>query len=448
MANGLASIVLTITAGGTIVFSPAGAQSTDPEGTVKIFVDAESSFDQWTSDPTEEQKQFMRDHYYRMLTYAPSFDDRLEWYPNGLEYRDAYAIYPSDEIDGIPVVQKHPDWVLKDKDGELLYIPFGCSGGSCPQYAGDIGNPAFRANWISREKFRLEAGYLGIWIDDVSLSQIAVGNGSGDTVTPIDPRTGAGMTLADWRRYFAEFMEEVRAAFPPPAEIAHNVNWWANKEDPFIAREHLAADYINLERGVTDSGIRGGSGKFGFESFLAFIDWLHVRGKHVILEDNDDSGIQERDYELAFYFLINNGGDMLAADGDRDRINPVNFWAGYELDMGLALNNHFRWEELFRRDFECGMVLVNQPDMNAITVGLGETFTNIKGQSVDSVTLDESSGQILTKACATRPPTIADDPSPPPDDGAEGTGGGGGGAMDLWSLGLLLAGFWRRRKAA
>ena len=440
MVNGLTSIVLMIAAGIMIV-NPAGAQSTDPEGAVKFFVDASSGFDSWTSDPTEAQKQFMRDHYYRMLTYAPYFDERLAWYPNGLEYRDAYAIYRSDSV-----WQEHPDWVLKDEDGQFLYIPYDCSGGSCSQYAGDIGNPEFRAYWIARQKIRMAAGYRGIWIDDVSLAEITVGNGSGRAITPIDPRTGKDMTLADWRRYFAEFMEDVRAAFPPPAEIAHNVNWWANKEDPFVAREHLSADYINLERGISDSGIRGGPGTFGFESLLALIDWLHVRGKNVILEDNDDSGIQERDYDLAFYYLINNGGDMLAADGDRSRVNPDNFWYGYQLDLGFALGDHYRWQELFRRDFECGMVLVNQPDMPTITVGLGDVFIDIEGRSVDSVALEESSGQILTKSCANLPPVIPDDPSGPADVPSEG--GGGGGAVDLWSLGLLLGGLWRRRKAA
>jgi len=386
------------------------AQGSGPEGTVKFYVDAKSDFDQWTSAPTEAQKQFMRDHYFRMLTYAPYFDSRLAWYPNALEYRDAYAIYRSDTV-----WQENPDWVLKDKDGQMLYIPYGCSGGSCPQYAGDIGNPDFRAYWISRQKFRMEAGYRGIWIDDVNLSSIKVGNGSGSSVVPLDPRTGTEMTLSDWRRYFAEFMEDIKSAFPD-AEIAHNVHWWSEISDPFVARELLAADYINLERGITDSGIRGGSGKYGFESFLALIDWLHMQGKHVILEDNDDSGLQERDYELGFYLLINDGGgDMLSADGDRSRMNPDNFWAGYLTELGYATNDHYRWNDLFRRDFECGMVLVNQPGMPTISVDLPEVFTDLEGRTVTSVTLVSSSGQVLSKPCESDPP-----PNPPTDFRIEG----------------------------
>ena len=390
----LASIMLIVISVGGNIAQEVHAQQFGPEGTIKFYVDAKSNFDPWTSNPTAEQKQFMRDHYYRMLTYAPYFDSRLSWYPNALEYRDAYAIYRSGTI-----WQEHPDWVLHDSNGEMLYIPYGCSGGSCTQYAADIGNPEFRSYWIERQKFRMEAGYLGIWIDDVNLSTIKVGNGNGSSVTPIDPRTGMEMTLADWRRYFAEFMEEIRAAFPS-SEIAHNVHWWSSTSDPYVAREMLAADYINLERGISDSGIRGGSGKYGFESFLALVDWLHVRGKHIILEDNDDSGIQERDYELAFYLLINDGiGDMISADGDRDRMNPDNFWSGYRTDLGFATSDHYRWNDLFRRDFECGMVLVNQPDMPTIIAQLPDVLTDLNGRTVTSVTMASSNGQVLRKLC-------------------------------------------------
>jgi len=381
------------------------AQTFEPEGRVNFFTVANSDFDEWTDSPTQAQQEFMREHYYRMLTYAPYFDSRLSWYPNGWEYVDAYAIYQSSSI-----VQDHPEWILKDASGQNLYIPFGCSGGTCPQYAADIGHPEFRKNFIDHERSRLAAGYIGIYVDDVNLSKITIGDGRGEQVTPIDPRTGIEMTLADWRRYFAEFMEQVSDAFPEH-EIAHNVHWWADRSDPSVIRELDAADWINFERGVTDSGIRGGSGKYGFETFLGFIDWLHARGKHVLMEDDDDSGLQERDYELAFYLLINDGtGDMISADGDRNRMNPDQFWSGYLTDLGRAASGHYRWNDLFRRDFECGLVLVNQPDMQTISVSLAAAYTDLEGRSVDSVSLAPSSGTVLvSSSCelrkAPQPPT-------------------------------------------
>ena len=84
------------------------------------------------------------------------------------------------------------------------------------------------------------------------------------------------MTLEDWRRYFAEFMEEIRAAFPE-AELGHNSIWYAGElENEFIQRQIAAADYFNFERGATDGGLRSGSGRFGFETFLRTVDFVHV----------------------------------------------------------------------------------------------------------------------------------------------------------------------------
>ena len=346
----------------------------------------------------------MRDHYYRMLTYSPYFDSRLSWYPNAWEYKDAYAIYRSSTV-----AQDHPDWILKDSGGRYLYIPYGCSGGTCPQYAADIGNQDYQDYFIASQAERMAAGYLGIYIDDVNLSRITVSDGSGNSVTPIDPRTGAPMTIADWRRYFAEFMERVRDAFPDH-EIVHNVHWWADRSDPSVVRQLDAADWINFERGITDSGIRGGAGKYGFETFLDLVDWLHARGKHVVMEDEDDDGLRERDYELAFYLLINDGaGDMLCSDGDRSRITPDSFWSGYSTNLGFAKGSHYRWNDLFRRDFDCGIVLVNQPDMSSISVLLPGTYTDLAGARVESVTLTASSGQVLIdEGC-----TISAAPMPP-----------------------------------
>ena len=77
----------------------------------------------------------------RMLVFSPYFDSRLSWYPNGWVYKDLYAIGV-----GSSMASAHPDWILRDSAGQALYIPFACSGGTCPQYAGDVGSPAFRSS--------------------------------------------------------------------------------------------------------------------------------------------------------------------------------------------------------------------------------------------------------------------------------------------------------------
>ncbi|MGD2045224.1 MAG: putative glycoside hydrolase [Gemmatimonadota bacterium] len=370
-----------------------GGDGSQAPRSVKFFVDASSGFDRWTRSPTAEEQAWMREHYFRMQTYAGHFDSRLSWYPNAWVYKDSYAIY-----DDSYVRTEHPDWILRDPDGNELFIPYGCSGGSCPQYAADVGNPEFRSWWIDDLGKTLDAGYLGVWVDDVNL-QWRVGDGDGDDVIPLDPRTGAVMTLTDWRRYFAEFMEEIRDAFPE-IEIAHNIIWYAQPpDDPSIERQLRAADFINLERGATDSGIRGGDGTYGYETFLGFIDRMHRMGNDVVLDDDDSDTEAEWIYELATYFLIKSGDDMIGADGDRSRMNPDNFWEGYDVRMGDAQGERYQTGGLFRRDYSCGVVVLNQPDQPTRSLDLGEAFKLLGsgGTSVSSVTLDATRAAILVR---------------------------------------------------
>jgi hypothetical protein len=187
----------------------------EPAGVVRFYNIANSAFDVYTSNPDVAEQAWMRAHYFRMQTYTPYFDSRLRWFPNAWVYKDAYAIQSSGAIQAA-----QSEWILRDANGDRLYIPWGCGDGSCPQYAGDFGNPEYRANWIREAKLSLDKGYVGLFIDDVNMTW-RVGDGHGNGVTPIDPRTGKSMTLTDWRRYFAEFMEEIRAAFPD-VEITHN----------------------------------------------------------------------------------------------------------------------------------------------------------------------------------------------------------------------------------
>lgn len=360
--------------------------------TVKFVVGANSSFDPWTRRPTPQQQVWMREHYFRMVGYASYFGPRLAWYPNAFVYKDAYAIYTGSELPS-----RHPDWVLRDADGNRLFIPYGCSGGSCPQYAGDFGNPDFRRHWIEELRATLAEGYLGVMVDDVNMLW-RVGDGNGDSVRPIDPRTGREMTLADWRRYLAEFMEEIRAAFPDK-EIAHNAIWYADRDDPFVQRQTRAADYIVIERGATDRGIRGGGGRYGYETLLSFIDGVHAMGGSVVLADDDSDTDAEWNYELATYLLIKSRDDMLSADGDRSRMNPDNFWEGYLIEMGRPLGRRYKAEGLFRRDYECGLAILNQPGQRTRTFTIDEPHLLVGGggATVTSVTLPEYRGAVLVR---------------------------------------------------
>jgi hypothetical protein len=358
-------------------------QAMGSAGSVRFAKDARTGF----GAPNRAQRSFMRSHYWRVRAYSPYFDSRLAWEPNAWAYQDAYAIYPSG-----PVAAEHPDWILRDAWGRQLWIDYRCSNGSCTQYAADIGNPAFRDWWIAAAKAKLAAGYKGIFIDDVNMAE-RVSDGYGVDTMPVDPRTGLPMSEADWQRYMADFMVQVRAALPG-VEIVHNALWPVGDQSPALRAELGAANYIELERGFNDAGIVGGSGRFGFDTLLRFIDDRHAAGQGVIL-DGPAVTPSARLYGLAAYFLVSSGRDALANEAAGA---PSDWWSGYDVKLGRPLGGRYARGGVWRRDFSRGSVLLNEPGSTTHTVRLGSGYRDLSGRACRSVRLPASSGAVLVRS--------------------------------------------------
>jgi Hypothetical glycosyl hydrolase family 15 len=377
--------------------SPATASDAATAGRVNFVKRTGPEFDRFTRNPTAQFSEWMRAKFWRAEVFTPYWDAKNDWYDNGWVYQDLYAIY-TDRV-------HHPEWILKDAGGNRLYIPWGCENGSCPQYAADVGSPAYRAWFIDNLKQAMSKGYRGIWLDDVNLER-RVGNGSGKEVAPIDPRTGAPMSQETWRRYVAEFVEEIRIALPG-AEILHNSIWFAvhgpRDRDPYVKRQIAAADYINIERGVNDDGLTGGDGEWSLNAVLGYVDRVHDAGKGVVL-DAFDSSAQGREYNLAAYYLISTGNDGVGLTA----MTPENWWSAYDDDLGTPQGDRTEWQGLLRRDFANGMVLVNEPGAPRRTVELPGTFVDTSGRAVTSVTLDAKSGAVLRGEGAVKAPAAAE----------------------------------------
>ncbi len=121
---------------------------------------------------------------------------------------------------------------------------------------------------------------------------------------------------------------------------------------------------VDIERGVSDGGLGAGGGRFGFETLLQHIDWLHARGKAVLFDayTEDRHGAE---YNMATYFLVNGTRDALRTNY---RHTPDDWWSGYDVDLGAAKGDRYESDGLLRRDFANGYVLVNQPGRPPVTV--------------------------------------------------------------------------------
>ena len=352
--------------------------------------------DLYTANPTAPTIEFMNAKWPRLLTFSGYWDqnNKLSWFPNAWAYIDSYAIYSNDSY-WDQLLQQHPDWVLKDSRGRRLYINWGCSGGTCPQYAANLTDSGgFRSWWIGQARLLLERTlpYKGLFIDDVNLDLSRISDGDGNPTVPIDPVTSEPMTAAAWRKYFADFMTQVRAAFPA-VELVHNSLWFLDWADANIQRQIQAADWINLERGVNDAGLTGGTGYWSLYRLLSFIDFVHANGKGVIfdgeapLSDSDAA----REYAAAAYLLVSSGKDLV---GDSAQ-SPSHWWRGFEEDLGAALGPRYSWQNLWRRDFAGGMSLMNPPEAGNLTVSLPAVLIRVDGSVVNSISLSAGMGAVL-----------------------------------------------------
>lgn len=361
-------------------------------GRINFIRSATSAFDRYLTGASRKQRRWIASTYWRMRGFDPFFakSGAIRWAPPTDFARDLYAIYRDGAADRA-LVERNPSWVLRDEEGNPLYIPSDCDGESCPLYAGDLGNPAFQAHWIQRASEILAKGYAGIFIDDVSM-EMQISDGAGRLVVPIDPRTGKRMRDGDWRRYVADFTERIRKALPRAA-IAHNQGqWWLDHSDPSVRRQVAAADMIELERGYNDVDLRGGGGPFSFESFMAHIDWLHSLGKSVILEPYGLNRAKQI-YEVAAYYLTKSRRDAIASSY---AANPGNWSRVWNTDLGAPRGKRYQWKGLWRRNYTDGIALVNPAGQPTRTVKTGR-YRSFSGKRVGRVTLPAARGAVLLK---------------------------------------------------
>jgi hypothetical protein len=100
-------------------------------GTVRYFQWAGSNWDSFTSSTDPHMQSMIRNDVSRMGTYTPFFNPKRSGMPRTQVYFDSYNIYSN-----FALATQHPEWILEDSMGRKRYIPRGCSGETCPRYAG------------------------------------------------------------------------------------------------------------------------------------------------------------------------------------------------------------------------------------------------------------------------------------------------------------------------
>ena len=233
---------------------------------IPLAIYGETPWDKYTLSP--HWQQWMRERPELIVGWHPAQKPNIGIYPELLIYLDLYAIYN----DGKPnnLASQHPDWILHDDAGNNLFIPWGCNNGACPQFAGDLTNPAFRQYQMQQIQNLKDLGYQGVYLDDVNLA-LSVGDGTGKMVAP------SGVSRENWARHVVEFLEGVRSFFPT-FTIAHNAVWFADVPVEYLNRQIVSCTYFNIERGYGDPNLT----EIQKARQLKFVDHVHSYGRNVI----------------------------------------------------------------------------------------------------------------------------------------------------------------------
>ena len=210
------------------------------------------------------RQQWMRDKYWRMRAYSPYFDTRTAWYHPRLVLQGRLRDLSGRDRGSRRTSTCATRRAASSTSGTTAAAAPARSSRvtSAPRPTAPPGSPTPSASYAQ--------GYKGLFVDDVNMEQ-RISDGNGNLQWPVDPRTGQHDDRAAWRRYMAEFMEQIRRELPG-AEIVHNSLWFDGDADPYIQRQHNAADLIEIERGVNDSGLRGGEGSVSLRTLLKLID--------------------------------------------------------------------------------------------------------------------------------------------------------------------------------
>ncbi len=329
---------------------------------IPFFKKADSGFDSFAGDPAR-WAGISNARYRGMLMYPSTSDTKHAWYkgqgPNeGFFYQNAGGI----EVGGSQAFGVSGAQALKDAQGNLCYLPFP-SGGPFTRYAADVGDPSYRnllTNYLV-SKTNLYPQYIGPYLDDVNLRlNVSCGDRypADNNSSPVDPRTGQLMTQSSWESYWIGFLQQIRNSLPPGAKIVHNAPWFfLPVGDPEHQAQVQAADYVEMEFGFNE--INGVGGQFGWNAKMAYVDWVHSLGRHVIdqeFQNFDPFTNAEITYGLANYFLFTDGQDYFSTF---DQSDPDDDWTRYGSTLGQPLGPRYQFEGLWRRDFEYGYVTVD-----------------------------------------------------------------------------------------
>jgi hypothetical protein len=251
---------------------------------------------------------------------------------------------------------------------------------------------SIRAEYAATVERDAGVGYTGTFMDNVNFA------GANKPSPEVQSEVS-------YREELANLIEDVRNALGPSAVLDVNTQYhdtWPliREHEPDIERALGHVNLVTIEFGVgPNSGIETAG---DYKEFTEYVDSLHERGIHVFMGDNNGDTVSDAEYNLATYFLDNDGGDYISASEG----SPENWWPGNDIDLGSSLSARERSSTgLWKRQFTGGVVYTLEPgapSSETVKARPGIRWLNTANETVTEVTLTPGTGAVLRYACHAR----------------------------------------------
>ncbi|HEX2587307.1 MAG TPA: putative glycoside hydrolase [Gaiellales bacterium] len=286
------------------------------------------------------------------------------------------------------VEANHPDWLLRDANGNLLQSSWG----------GYLINPALPAvrTWeADYAKSQQAKGWTAVYLD--SLGTMAF---YGFPSRPINPATGSEFTVAEWLTATTGLASAVSSAVRIPV-IGNGLN----NGTRYITRTHVLLD--GLDGGVFEGCFRDATDPVS--AWPSPTDWLNQvraiaavqgRGKLALCltklwaPATTAQRHRWRTFTLASYLLAKGGTGYYMFMGSRKQ-GALSTWNTGWPRIGRATGARVQVGAIWERPFSGGIVAVN-PSGTTRTLALHSTYLTPSGHAVTSIQLAPHSGTVLT----------------------------------------------------
>jgi hypothetical protein len=340
----------------------------------------------------------------RSLVYFAGTDVNTKW-STGVPYSQALA----------------SGWLLKDSSGNLLL-----NKGHPDNYVGDVGSAGYQQAWITNVLAFLAAqpGLEGVCIDDVLYDLI--------------PMTGVEAaeypTKQAWASAQLSFVAAVGTALrangyyvllnasgyvpgdPNSDDGTNTVTWW-QQLGPYV-NGLTNESYQETSDGSNILRSTGGAWTQNWDGWQRLVQTAQAMGKDFVGVTYGASGdTRTMTYGKASFLQDWNGGGGAFIFLPTDSSDPTN--SAWTTDIGQPAAAKQQVGVGWMRQYTAGIALVNPSPTTSQTFSLGGSYLNADGATVTSVTLEPTTGLILTSsggpasAPAASTPTIPASEPPP-----------------------------------